>query len=193
MRESQNRWFRIGALVLTIGFCISHATSKQHLSNFGPRLVQVSRWEIPGIWIRSCLTQAPKGRPGLSFCEGSQNPMEKPKPFRGGGGGGGGQIQPISKPPTQQLEACRHDWSACIPLVTGGAGWRLQALMSWAAAYGIPAAVGVSNSWGNYVKHVTQVRQASLPATEHVESSNTIHSSMNIHGSVHICDTHSLD
>ncbi|CAJ1399347.1 unnamed protein product [Effrenium voratum] len=54
--------------------------------------------------------------------------------------------------------ACRHDWSACIPLVTGGAGWRLQALMSWAAAYGIPAAVGVSNSWGNYVKHVTQVR-----------------------------------
>ena len=38
-----------------------------------------------------------------------------------------------------------------IPLITGGNGWRIQALMQWATAYDMPVAVGVAKAWGDYV------------------------------------------
>ncbi|CAK9072629.1 unnamed protein product [Durusdinium trenchii] len=47
--------------------------------------------------------------------------------------------------------ACRQNPSECIPLITAGTGWKLQAIMQWAVAYGLPAAVGITASWGDYV------------------------------------------
>lgn len=49
--------------------------------------------------------------------------------------------------------ACRADTTKCLPIITGGNGWRLQAIMQWVTAYGFPAAVGISKSWGDFVSH----------------------------------------
>ena len=54
--------------------------------------------------------------------------------------------------------ACRHDTSTCIPTFTAGDGWKLQAMMQWATAYGIPAAIGISDGWSNFVSHVQSFR-----------------------------------
>ena len=54
--------------------------------------------------------------------------------------------------------ACRHNVSECIPLFTSGNGWKLQALMQWSTAYGIPSAIGLSLGWSTYVKHVSNFR-----------------------------------
>ena len=54
--------------------------------------------------------------------------------------------------------ACRQNVSECIPLFTSGNGWKLQALMQWSTAYGIPSAIGLSLGWSTYVKHVSSFR-----------------------------------
>lgn len=54
--------------------------------------------------------------------------------------------------------ACRHDITECIPLITGGNGWRIQALMQWATAYEMPLAVAVAKAWGNYVELISTKR-----------------------------------
>ena len=54
--------------------------------------------------------------------------------------------------------ACRQNASTCIPVFTGGNGWGLQALMQWSTVYGIPAAIAISSSWSNYVRHVQTFR-----------------------------------
>eukprot|EP00913_Durusdinium_trenchii_P026654 g25010.t1 len=54
--------------------------------------------------------------------------------------------------------ACRPTPHTCIPILTAGTGWKLQAIMQWAEAYGLPAAVGITASWGDYV---------ALPRVEH--------------------------
>eukprot|EP00435_Cladocopium_sp_Y103_P071133 s1096_g36.t2 len=54
--------------------------------------------------------------------------------------------------------ACRHDMTECIPLITGGNGWRIQALMQWATAYDMPVAVAVAKAWGNYVELISSKR-----------------------------------
>ncbi|CAK9089147.1 unnamed protein product [Durusdinium trenchii] len=54
--------------------------------------------------------------------------------------------------------ACRSNHSECIPLFTAGNGWKLQAIMQWTVAYGMPVAVGISSTWGNYVKHSREQR-----------------------------------
>ncbi|CAE7831424.1 unnamed protein product, partial [Symbiodinium sp. KB8] len=53
---------------------------------------------------------------------------------------------------------CRSDTSTCIPVITAGAGWKLQAMMFWSTTYGFPAAIAVANSWGNYVSIVSTTR-----------------------------------
>ncbi|CAK9043402.1 unnamed protein product [Durusdinium trenchii] len=50
--------------------------------------------------------------------------------------------------------ACRSNASTCIPVFTGGDGWKLQAMMQWSTAYGIPAAIAISAGWSLFVKHV---------------------------------------
>ena len=47
----------------------------------------------------------------------------------------------------------------CIPAVTAGNGWKLQAIMQWIAAYGMPCAVGISNSWGKFTEHAARYAQ----------------------------------
>ena len=67
----------------------------------------------------------------------------------------------IAKCPDGRLwfsPVCRHDTSLCIPTFTAGDGWKLQAMMQWAAAYGIPAAIGVSDGWSKFVSHVKSFR-----------------------------------
>lgn len=54
--------------------------------------------------------------------------------------------------------ACRDDVAGCIPLITGGNGWRIQALMQWATAYDMPVAVGVAKAWGDYVNLISSKR-----------------------------------
>ncbi|CAK9094833.1 unnamed protein product [Durusdinium trenchii] len=54
--------------------------------------------------------------------------------------------------------ACRHNSSACIPVFTAGTGWKVQAMMQWSTAYGIPAAIAVSGGWSLFVKHVQTFR-----------------------------------
>ncbi|CAJ1371271.1 unnamed protein product [Effrenium voratum] len=54
--------------------------------------------------------------------------------------------------------ACRHNISECIPVFTAGNGWKLQAMMQWTTAYGIPAAIAISGNWSNFVNHVRSVR-----------------------------------
>ena len=54
--------------------------------------------------------------------------------------------------------ACRQDTSLCIPTFTAGDGWKLQAMMQWSTAYGIPAAIGISDGWSNFVSHVKSYR-----------------------------------
>lgn len=51
--------------------------------------------------------------------------------------------------------ACRDSISECIPLLTGGIGWRLQALMQWAAAYDMPVAIAVVAEWSAYVNLIS--------------------------------------
>ena len=41
-------------------------------------------------------------------------------------------------------------WHRGIPVITGGNGWRIQALMQWAAAYDMPVAIAVAE-WSAYV------------------------------------------
>jgi len=43
-------------------------------------------------------------------------------------------------------------------LITGGNGWRIQALMQWATAYDMPVAVGVAKAWGDYVNLISSKR-----------------------------------
>lgn len=50
--------------------------------------------------------------------------------------------------------ACRDSISECIPLITGGNGWRIQALMQWAAAYDMPVAIAVAE-WSAYVNLIS--------------------------------------
>eukprot|EP00438_Fugacium_kawagutii_P007089 Skav214280 [mRNA] locus=scaffold642:580176:595216:- [translate_table: standard] len=51
--------------------------------------------------------------------------------------------------------ACRHNVSECIPLLSNGYGWLVDAFMAWSTAYGIPAAVGIvalkfpSSTWAS--------------------------------------------
>lgn len=47
--------------------------------------------------------------------------------------------------------SCVVCWHRGIPLLTGGIGWRLQALMQWAAAYDMPVAIAVVAKWSAYV------------------------------------------
>ncbi|CAK8991648.1 unnamed protein product, partial [Durusdinium trenchii] len=54
--------------------------------------------------------------------------------------------------------ACRQNASTCIPVFTGGDGWKLQAMMQWSTAYGIPAAIAISGGWSMFVKHVQSHR-----------------------------------
>ena len=54
--------------------------------------------------------------------------------------------------------ACRHDATKCIPCLTASVGWRLQAMMQWATAYGMPVAIGVIPGWSTYVNRVRQTR-----------------------------------
>ena len=54
--------------------------------------------------------------------------------------------------------ACRNNASTCIPVFTAGNGWKLQAMMQWSTAYGIPAAIAISGGWSNFVKHVQTFR-----------------------------------
>lgn len=54
--------------------------------------------------------------------------------------------------------ACRDDVAGCIPLITGGNGWRIQALMQWATAYDMPVAVAVAKAWGDYVNLISSKR-----------------------------------
>ena len=49
--------------------------------------------------------------------------------------------------------ACRSDPTTCIPVFTAGSGWKLQAMMQWSTAYGMPTAITVSSSWSNFVNH----------------------------------------
>ena len=49
---------------------------------------------------------------------------------------------------------CRGNAPNCIPVFTAGNGWKLQAMMQWAAAYDFPAAIAISAGWSNFVKHV---------------------------------------
>ncbi|CAJ1426687.1 unnamed protein product [Effrenium voratum] len=54
--------------------------------------------------------------------------------------------------------ACRDNAAECIAVFTAGNGWKLQAMMQWTAAYGIPAAIGISADWASFVNHVRTVR-----------------------------------
>ena len=54
--------------------------------------------------------------------------------------------------------ACRQTPSTCIPVFTAGNGWGLEELMQKSTAYGIPAAIAVSSSWSNWLKHVQNFR-----------------------------------
>ncbi|CAK8993410.1 unnamed protein product [Durusdinium trenchii] len=54
--------------------------------------------------------------------------------------------------------ACRQNSSQCIPLFTSGNGWKLQALMQWSTAYGMPTAVGLSKGYATWIKHVQNHR-----------------------------------
>ena len=54
--------------------------------------------------------------------------------------------------------ACRQNSSQCIPLFTSGNGWKLQALMQWSTAYGMPTAVGLSKGYGTWIQHVQNHR-----------------------------------
>ena len=54
--------------------------------------------------------------------------------------------------------ACRHDTSQCIPCLTASVGWRLQAMMQWATAYGMPVAIAIIPGWSTYVNRVRQTR-----------------------------------
>lgn len=54
--------------------------------------------------------------------------------------------------------ACRQDTSKCIPTLTASVGWRLQAIMQWVTAYGIPAAVAIISDFSTWVQRVRQVR-----------------------------------
>ena len=51
---------------------------------------------------------------------------------------------------TKQKFPVRRSWHRGIPLITGGNGWRIQALMQWAAAYDMPVAIAVA-AWSAYV------------------------------------------
>jgi hypothetical protein len=51
--------------------------------------------------------------------------------------------------------ACRHNISACIPLIAAGNGWIVDAQMAWATAYGIPVAIGIALTWDLYVHQVS--------------------------------------
>eukprot|EP00439_Symbiodinium_sp_Y106_P060372 s666_g8.t3 len=53
---------------------------------------------------------------------------------------------------------CRSDTSTCIPVITAGVGWKLQAMMFWSTAYGLPTAIAVASSWNNYVSIVSTTR-----------------------------------
>ncbi|CAE7557262.1 unnamed protein product [Symbiodinium natans] len=50
--------------------------------------------------------------------------------------------------------ACRGDPRTCIPVITAGTGWKAQALMHWSTVYGMPTAIGVAQTWGDYVSLV---------------------------------------
>ena len=53
---------------------------------------------------------------------------------------------------------CRNDAATCIPLITGGSGWKVAAMMHWSTTYGIPTAIAVANGWGNYTSLVSSTR-----------------------------------
>eukprot|EP00439_Symbiodinium_sp_Y106_P085235 s126_g27.t3 len=53
---------------------------------------------------------------------------------------------------------CRSDISTCIPVITAGTGWKVQAMMHWSTTYGIPTAIAVANSLGRYVSIVSATR-----------------------------------
>ena len=46
----------------------------------------------------------------------------------------------------------------CFPIVTAGTGWRMHAIMNWVGVYGFPAALGVSNLWKDFTRHVRELR-----------------------------------
>ncbi|CAK9008661.1 unnamed protein product [Durusdinium trenchii] len=54
--------------------------------------------------------------------------------------------------------ACRQNTTECLPVISAGNGWRLQAIMHWVSVYGFPAAVGISDQWSDFVKHVENTR-----------------------------------
>ncbi|CAK8995298.1 unnamed protein product [Durusdinium trenchii] len=54
--------------------------------------------------------------------------------------------------------ACRQNSSQCIPLFTSGNGWKLQALMQWSTAYGMPTAIALSKGYSTWMKHVKNHR-----------------------------------
>lgn len=54
--------------------------------------------------------------------------------------------------------ACRQNSSQCIPLLTGGNGWHLDAMMQKATFYGWPAAIAVAANWSMYVAGPTQYK-----------------------------------
>ncbi|CAK8996967.1 unnamed protein product [Durusdinium trenchii] len=54
--------------------------------------------------------------------------------------------------------SCRWDPLTCIPMITAGTGWRVQALMQWSTAYGIPSAIGVgleNSDWVSIVQDLS--------------------------------------
>lgn len=53
--------------------------------------------------------------------------------------------------------ACRQNHSACIPTLTSSIGWRLQAMMQWTTAYGIPAAIGIIGNFTLYKQRVRKI------------------------------------
>ena len=50
---------------------------------------------------------------------------------------------------------CRHDPEECIPVITAGSGWMVQAMMHWSTVYGLPTAIGVAKTQFDYVHMVT--------------------------------------
>jgi len=54
--------------------------------------------------------------------------------------------------------ACRQNTSRCIPTITSSVGWRMQAMMQWSTAYGMPAAIGVISSFTEFTNRIPKVR-----------------------------------
>ena len=47
---------------------------------------------------------------------------------------------------------CRSNHSRCVMAITGGGGWGVNEMMQKATAHGMPLAVGVAASWGDYTQ-----------------------------------------